>query len=183
MPKDAPISVLPQELLSEIFLRYLAEYEMFMWSRMALRFLALVCVGWRVAAFSTPQLWTYIQWDRLIKHPDLLAQRLERTGDVPLHLDATWFLFRHDDVSSQLTALLRDRAPQWKRIWLAAASDDLARLADVDLPLLEDLIVGLRPPSAPTSLNFLAHAPRLRSLEISTQVDLGVFLSSDFGVS
>ena len=154
-----------------------------MWSRMALRCSALVCVGWRVAAFSTPQLWTYIQWDRLVKHPDLLAQRLERTGDVPLHLDATWFLFRTHDVSSQLLALLRDRAPQWKCIWLTAASYDLANLAEVDLPLLEDLIVGLRPPSAPMSLDFLAHAPRLRSLEISTQVDLGVFLSSDFGVS
>ncbi|KAI4294392.1 hypothetical protein K525DRAFT_252459 [Schizophyllum commune Loenen D] len=181
MPQDAPISVLPQELLPEIFLRYVAAYEMSVWSRMALRHLALVCVDWRVAAFSAPQLWTYIQWDRLIKYPDLLAQRLERTGNVPLHIDATWLFSRSDDVASQLLALLRDRAAQWKRVRLTAVSTDLATLANVGFPFLEDLLVGLKLPSSSASLAFLAHAPRLRSLEISTQVDLGVFQGPNEG--
>ena len=169
MPQDSPIGKIPPEILSQIFLRSVANLS----GRAALYFVLssinFVCVDWRNIALDTPQLFSSIDLDLFRDKPEVIEFLLAHAGAVPLHLaaDSGYVEWK------EFAPLLQDFASRWASIALNASSVHFANIRGIELPLLEDLCVVLTPPCIHRCLDFVAHAPRMRKVVICSLVECG----------
>ncbi|KAI4519154.1 hypothetical protein K525DRAFT_156680, partial [Schizophyllum commune Loenen D] len=169
MPQDAPMGMLPPEILSQIFLRSVENLT----RRAALYFVLscinFVCVDWRNTALDTPQLFSSIDLDLFRDKPEVVEFLLAHAGAVPLHLaaDSGYVEWK------EFAPLLQDFASRWASIALNASSEHFADFRGIELSLLEDLDVVLTPPCIHRCLDFVARAPRLRKLVVCSLVECG----------
>ena len=174
MPQDAPIGRLPQEILSQIFLRSVENLS----GRAALYFVLssinFVCVDWRNIALDTPQLFSSIDLDIFRDKPEVVEFLLAHAGAVPLHLSAEAGYVEWEEFAP----LLQNYASRWVSVTLNTSSQYFADLGHLESPLLEDLRAILTPPCVYDCLDFVAHAPRLQKLEICSLVECGTPLAS-----
>ena len=174
MPQDAPIGGLPPEIVSQTFLLSVAHLS----TRAALYFvlssIGFVCVDWRNIALKTPQLFSSIDLDLFRDQPDVVDFLFAHAGAVPLRLaaDSGYVEWK------EFAPLLQTYGSRWTSVALNASSAHFADLKDLELPLLEDLCVVLMPPCVHHCLDFIAHAPHLRKLDICSLVECGTVLVS-----
>ncbi|KAL1666580.1 hypothetical protein GGF50DRAFT_113000 [Schizophyllum commune] len=169
MPQDAPIGRLPPEILSQIFLRSVENLT----RRAALYFILssinFVCVDWRNIALDTPQLFSSIDLDLFRDKPEVVKFLFAHAGAVPLRLcsDSGYVEWK------EFAPLLRKYASRWVSVALNTSSQSFADLVNLKFLLLEDLYVVLTPPCVYHCLDFVAHAPQLRRLDICSLVECG----------
>ncbi|KZS91455.1 hypothetical protein SISNIDRAFT_550989, partial [Sistotremastrum niveocremeum HHB9708] len=88
MNEFTPISLLPAELLSKIFLHYVDDMDTVGFSELPFM---LVCFRWRALALNTPRLWKdEIRLDRSQTHSDFFV-RLTGEAALKLHLPGQMF--------------------------------------------------------------------------------------------
>ena len=152
-PVSSPISHLPPEILSRIFIFCLPDNEFpSMSSKVPPILLCQVCAAWREISLGTPQLWSsfrifgYHSWE--FKRQRFL-QWLERSGALPLSfeisatdLDMKDYLHNHDFVVDKICS----RPDRWRHVNLHAAGILLS------FPSLDKLSNALR---SAGSLEFL----------------------------
>ncbi|KAL1752870.1 hypothetical protein FB107DRAFT_277311 [Schizophyllum commune] len=169
MPQDAPIGGLPPEIVSQIFLLSVAHLS----TRAALYFVLssinFVCVDWRNIALDTPQLFSSIDLDLFYDKPEVVRFLLAHAGAALLHLSAESGYVEWEEIAP----LLQNYASRWVSVALNPSSQYISDLGHLKLPVLEDLYAVLTPPCVNHCLDFVAHAPRLRRLEICSLVDCG----------
>ncbi|TRM55868.1 hypothetical protein BD626DRAFT_636282 [Schizophyllum amplum] len=163
---QSPVSRLPMELLSEIFLHFVSEKLDFEIPALVATTVALVCVAWRAAAHGTAQLWTFIS-SRQTKVR--LDDQLRYSAALPLHL-THW-----DYVSPPHVTLPRFvdgvgahmRRVQSFDFWSSCAS--LAAIPVQNMPALACARIDLSREYRPGALDFLANATALNELSVQVR--------------
>lgn len=152
--QTSPISILPVELLRQIFRATCIIRPAFMRRQVYLRAIssfriATVCSQWRLIALDTPDLWTHITLSSGRRSSldaacvqILLARSREASLSITLHVPANsppdWW----DDVAPALFDLLGQAAHRWRRVDMRLPINCLVPYIDVfckDTPLLETL--------------------------------------------
>lgn len=165
------ISVLPAELLGEVFVECLPEHPQPSLYEAPL-LLCKICSNWRSVALNTPRLWSSLFLARRKRRPSnaMLRAWLARSGILPLSIDVRFF--RDTDIET-MVALVR-YAHRWRHVELATinlqpfvtAVQSLDALESIKLGPLGNIndVVRLSP--------ILSMAPRLRSIEWRVTTDI-----------
>ncbi|KAJ7073309.1 hypothetical protein B0H15DRAFT_869255 [Mycena belliarum] len=180
----APIRRLPSEILVEIF--ELCRFAFVDATTTDLEDIAMkplldlagVCIRWRDLVLGTPTLWStlhlhaYDIWDKPTDGPvalQLLELALERSANVPLHLQISTFAEEHENTDLPLK-LLAHHAERWKSVYLFCPASDLQYLAPVKgrLHRLEQLELYIV--NEPHPLDLFEDVPRLTSFSLAIPV-------------
>ncbi|KAI0944597.1 hypothetical protein AcW1_002268 [Taiwanofungus camphoratus] len=136
----APISVLPIELLAEIFLLHAAQIQAdcppiptryYSWIN-----ISHVCSSWRAVALGCPKLWSNI----LVTDRGWPAEFLKRSQKVPLSV----IVYMHLHISEEPLALVSKEIPRIRELRLETCSNLLVKIWNKlqgPAPLLETLVV------------------------------------------
>ncbi|KAF7364123.1 F-box domain-containing protein [Mycena sanguinolenta] len=178
-----PISKLPPEILSEIFLNFLPAYPECPEHSGPLSPLLLcaICRKWRAVAMTTPKIWRAI-W-MTVTHSsvglatqfELLQAWLSRSGSCPLSLDIRSYSWIHLLRESQLLQMAVLHSARWEHIDLFLTFENLHFL-QCDLPLLRYLTFGLYAPSPSDTdpIDLFDRAPRLTHVVLTSNFEKSV---------
>ncbi|KAK7051899.1 F-box domain-containing protein [Favolaschia claudopus] len=155
-----PVLSLPNEIVSEIFLRFIPPFPKFPPSigRYSPTLLTHICRKWREIALRTPELWRAISlvtnWGNLLPSEvalDLATQWTERSGSCPLSISAVdspalSILLSHSErlAHMQLMPLAFHRIeerpfPQLRSLHITSSAGISAALSLTNAPLLRSL--------------------------------------------
>ncbi|KAJ6606313.1 hypothetical protein DFH09DRAFT_5495 [Mycena vulgaris] len=167
-PSLAPITVIPFEILSDIFIHCLPENSAFPNATEAPLLLGQICSAWRYVALSTPMLWCSLAI-RYEEKPDAdsLALWLSRARRCALAICVIGQRQHHG--SRVLFDTICQYSPQWRYLEFAAPFDVLSQLhVGKTLPLLEKLVIGSRVATENNELvTVFSDAPRLSNVQIT----------------
>ncbi|KAF7326706.1 F-box domain-containing protein [Mycena sanguinolenta] len=168
-----PISKLPTEIMSEIFLHFLPAYPEcpeHSWQSSPL-LLCAICRKWRAIAIATPRLWRAIRMTvsnnssvQLTAPFELLDTWLSRSGNCPLSFSIPYQeISRDSDVEAQLLEKAVLHSERWEQADLNLARENLHFL-QCNMPLLQRLTFGLSDPypSDAIPMDLFDCAPRLK---------------------
>ncbi|KAJ7187331.1 hypothetical protein C8R46DRAFT_981616 [Mycena filopes] len=188
-PIPYPVLTLPNEIVSEIFIRFLPPYpECPPWTgSLSPSLLTQICEKWREIALSTPELWraaAFTLSPRLLPplqgraaSPDQidtsrLQSWLHRSGACPLSLQITSQRYHDPRVSQILDAALPHRA-RWEHLMLhSGAAIPLLRL-DGPMPRLRHLDVDVE---ADDAVPVFDDAPLLRTVVLNYGATMALVL-------
>ncbi|KAJ7655852.1 hypothetical protein DFH06DRAFT_1201038 [Mycena polygramma] len=179
---DAPISpflLLPPEIVSEIFVKFLPEYPVFPpnFGLLSPFLLCGICRLWRQIALSTPALWSAIWIDAGHDYRDFKKQAAERlqlaktwltrSGHSPLSLRLTG-VFTHTEFLRQLVETVVAHCERWERVHLVVPFA-LLHLVRGPMPLLRDLTLGPSELELEThsTLALFERAPQLKAVVLA----------------
>ncbi|KAJ7186461.1 hypothetical protein C8R46DRAFT_1341878 [Mycena filopes] len=172
-----PVSRLPPEITSEIFLHFLPPYPEMppLFGPLSPLLLCRICRHWREIAISTPHLWRAIC---LILFPsageqatwllDLLKLWLARSGRYPLSLTIRLQGYGNVPDTSLFLDTVAAHRDRWEYLHLATRSESLSFL-EGDMPLLRNLTFGAMGNGGDLAVELAVlanHAPQLRNLTI-----------------
>ncbi|KAJ7186469.1 hypothetical protein C8R46DRAFT_880640, partial [Mycena filopes] len=171
-----PVSRLPPEIATEIFLHFLPpllEMHQLFDPEPTPLLLCRICRHWRQIALSTPRLWRAISLmlipsteARAARVLNLLQLWLARSGRYPLSI-SLWGYANFTGAAPFLHAIAAHR-DRWEYLHFATRSEHLAFLGG-DMPLLRKVTFGAMADhgNTPERLAVLArHAPQLRNVAI-----------------
>ncbi|TRM58362.1 hypothetical protein BD626DRAFT_634049 [Schizophyllum amplum] len=162
---QSPISRLPMELLSKIFLYIVSDK----WlddsntTKIVVKTLARVCAAWRAAAHGTAGLWTVINSKE--SHVSLDDQ-LAYSAALPLHLDHWEADLPRNVVLSRFLGQVGVHMQRVESLFFSTTCESLAAIPVQNMPaLLRAHIIYTRRYN-PNILNFLANATALTDLTL-----------------
>ncbi|KAJ7623940.1 hypothetical protein DFH06DRAFT_1230631 [Mycena polygramma] len=162
-----PVMTLPNELVSEIFVRVLPPYPEFppltgLFSPTAL---TQICQKWREIALGTPALWSAIssfdRWDD--RENDMFELWLERSRQCPLSIKLGTIRLL---ASAALVDVVIPHRARWQYLKIAVEAENLRIFFDGPMSLLRrlELLVG----TGPFSSGLDHEMPLLRTLVLNT---------------
>ncbi|KAK7014295.1 F-box domain-containing protein [Favolaschia claudopus] len=166
-----PVLTLPNEMIAEIFLRFLPLYpdvQPLLGDLSPMR-LTQICRQWRDIACNTPQLWTAIDLNpRNVDLPTslegtlaLTALWVSRSGNCPLSIRMG---SQHDPMS--ILALLIPHRHRWEHLTLTLESTRPLSLIQCSLPLLKSLTVHLGSSISDNKVVSLQYLPLLSTVTL-----------------
>ena len=174
IPKTTILS-LPPEILAEIFLRMLEQLDdIDCWRSYESLQLGKICLNWRLIAWSTPSLWSRVDFclskKRYSVQTELLAGWLQRSKAVPLTIRIQTIEkeceYWRESKPTEMLKVLVSHSWHWKNIYLYAPpewDDDLQPVRD-NVPLLETL--HLKRHCDGQSLAVFVNAPLLHDVHL-----------------
>ncbi|KAK7014262.1 hypothetical protein R3P38DRAFT_3206006 [Favolaschia claudopus] len=176
-----PVLTLPNEIIAEIFLRFLPTYPeppplVGIYSPTCL---TQVCHKWREIAHTTPALWRAIDLTRPFKEPSveeavsLSLLWIERSGACPLSIRLSDSM----EPLSVFTSVI-SRCARWEHLTLKLdATQDLDVIPD-SLPSLRELVISFSSsfPDPATQVVTLHNLPLLRTVVLDDWQDLHAVL-------
>ncbi|KAF7366354.1 F-box domain-containing protein [Mycena sanguinolenta] len=177
-----PVLTLPNEIVSEIFIHFLATYSRFHSPirRSILTPLTEICRKWREIALATPALWSGIAFcdsdiPTSLRHrtscSSPISEWLRRSSSHPLSILIIDQYSSPSDMSRATIATLVQHRARWEHAKLHLR--DSVRLIDVPLPRLRHLDLTL---SSPTILWGFHDLPQLRSVVLNRVAAMSVTL-------
>ncbi|KAJ7660772.1 hypothetical protein DFH06DRAFT_379692 [Mycena polygramma] len=159
-----PVLTLPNELISEIFIRFLPVYPRCppLIGLLSPTLLTQICRQWRELSLGTPALWRALPLPntRLKNQPVHLW--LSRSSPCPL---AVAFDCRHAKTSEALVAAVSHRI-RWEHIEFCLSPSDI-RIIDVSMPLLHHLNLQVAAPCMSVIKFTLSELPLLRIVTLN----------------
>ncbi|KAI5831724.1 hypothetical protein K523DRAFT_164267 [Schizophyllum commune Tattone D] len=177
----SPVRRLAPEILSHVFI-FLAStaVDPYNRSRFIMVTVARVCVAWRMTAWSTPQLWTYI-CTSVESSPRVVgldySARARLAGGLPLHVRQ--FQYGKGETAQRFLTQLRPFSARWHTLRLSASHMFLTMQQPLDLPILAKASITIEGPAVSRPLRFLENASHLQKLEIDVAVDSYAFDETD----
>ncbi|KZP34242.1 hypothetical protein FIBSPDRAFT_2543 [Athelia psychrophila] len=184
----SPFRHLPDELLSEIFKWCLPTNITTVWRTHAPMLVQSICKRWRDVARATPILWAstlnlHLTPRRAHMENPMAEPWLLRAGTLPLTLSLGYCedILEYHPVPTPYPAfnMALSQSSRWQTLWLRLSDVMLENFSSFrgQLPLLENLTIShhssLRPnDESINTLNFM-DAPRLRSLELGSEISKG----------
>ncbi|KAF7364124.1 F-box domain-containing protein [Mycena sanguinolenta] len=182
VPQTHPISQLPPEIISEIFLHFLPAYperpEHPGLSSPLL--LCAICREWRAIAIGTPQLWRAVRMsasdDSRAEQLELLSAWLSYSGSCPLSFNIPFRSYSwRNTLESQLLQMVVPHSGRWEHADLCLTFENLHFL-QCDMPLLRRLTFGLNqaPPLDGPPVNLFDCAPQLKDVVLTTSFEKSI---------
>ncbi|KAJ7467509.1 hypothetical protein FB451DRAFT_1137347 [Mycena latifolia] len=155
-----PVSTLPNEIISEIFVHFLPDYPLCppQTGLLSPTPLTHICRNWREIALATPALWRSLKL-RAYDY-NILESWLSRSGHLPLSFDIDT---SHEECLEQLAR----HAPRWEYVQFVFADPSHLCIINNPMPLLRQLelrighYIGHYMPPQPVAFH---QVPRLRSV-------------------
>ncbi|KAF7322370.1 F-box domain-containing protein [Mycena chlorophos] len=169
-----PILTLPNELMSEIFIRYLPPYPHCppLLGDGSPTKLTQICRHWRQIAHHTPALWRAVELFMLLRHADFMELQLDtasawllRTGGLPLCVvlgNSTSGRAGQDHARNALRLLL-DHRTRWEyaALHLSVATWVPGHPTECDMPMLREFDLKYWDTSTENDLDGTLNAPAL----------------------
>jgi hypothetical protein len=177
-----PVLTLPNEIVCEIFTRFLPVYPKCppLTGPLSPIFLTHICRGWRKIALSFPALWraTDISWDH--GTPDVVSTVLSRSGSCPLSIcmDALELNPDLEHYGPELLAAAIPHYARWEYLTLLLTErfiDNYPRI-DGPMPLLRHLDLWLSGGSSYPVVSLRSGAPLLRTVVLNDHAAAKVIL-------
>ncbi|KAL1713331.1 hypothetical protein EV715DRAFT_296210 [Schizophyllum commune] len=172
---------LAPEILSHIFVYFASTVgDSYDRAKVITVTVARVCVSWRMTAWSTPQLWTYI-CTSVESSPRVVgldySARARLAGGLPLHVRQ--FQYGKGETAQRFLTQLRPFSARWHTLRLSASHMFLTMQQPLDLPILAKASITIEGPSVSRPLRLLENASHLQKLEIDVAVDSYAFDETD----
>ncbi|KAF8218302.1 hypothetical protein K438DRAFT_1796646 [Mycena galopus ATCC 62051] len=172
-----PVLTLPNEIISEIFIRFLPVYPAPppLIGLLSPTLLTHICRRWREVALGTPALWRAISYPRREDQGPLLhilESWLSRSGCLPLSflMEGIW-----GSLSKKSFETLVFHRARWEYIALGISESDILTVQGA-MPLLQQLTIqAWADPTRPPSPIGFQETPRLRSVtlwQLSSSTDV-----------
>ncbi|KAJ7659300.1 hypothetical protein DFH06DRAFT_1406470 [Mycena polygramma] len=178
-----PVLVLPNEIISEIFIHFLPVYPSCppLFGALSPTLLTQICVTWRAIALNTPALWRAMAFSHSRDIPFapqgyVAGIWLKRSGSCPPSIRPEE-LDEDDPISEQVLSSILPHRARWEYVRLCL-SPSLISTIEGPMPLVRhlELVAGYPPTTSPLTVTRLDEAPHLRTVVLDDGAAVQVIL-------